>query len=218
MRVQLRECNPPRGPWRQNRGRGRFQPHFTSHRRFPDNSDGRPTERPHSQQGHDHSDAAGTSLSVLRSPNDTRDSSEQSTDKNPQLEEENSDDYHGRNQSMDSRPSTSEPSSAPLKPLSQSEGYREWYDEPISMGLTPPPSTFSSSTSATFPPPALSYPIGSGYYAPPPWLHPYAQQMPYPIPYFPFPGYPMTSQPVLQVFPWTDSTGSPGSAGTMPNS
>ena len=57
-------------------------------------------------------------------------------DKNLQLEEENSDDYHVCNQSMDSHSLTLEPSSALLKLLLQSEGYREWYDEPVSLVLT----------------------------------------------------------------------------------
>jgi hypothetical protein len=224
MRVQLREFNPPRGPWRHNRGRGRFQPHFNSHRRFPDHSDGKPqTERQISQEGHDHGAAVGSFPSVVppgSSDNGDGSGSEQPAhvDRNsPKPEEEIRNDCHGRNQSTDSRHSTPEPSAAPLKALSQSESYREWYDEPLSAALTPPPSSFSSSTSATFPPPALSYPISSGYYAPPPWLHPFAQQMPYPMPYFPFPGYPMASQPVPHVFTSLPGTDTNGSAGAVQN-
>ncbi|KAF8221675.1 hypothetical protein L208DRAFT_659669 [Tricholoma matsutake] len=215
MRVQLRECNPPRGPWRHSRGRGRFQQHFNTHRRFPDHFDGKPTERLIFQEGLNRAATAGSPPSVIPPDSSNKgDGPEQPAyvDKNSaQSEEEIKNDRHGRNQSTDSQRSTPEPSAAPIKTLSQSEGYHEWYDEPLSAALTPPPSSFSSSTSTTIPPPALSYPIGSGYYVPPPWLHPYAQQMPYPMPYFPFPGYPVAGQPVSQVFtslPATDTTGS----------
>lgn len=219
MRVQLRECNPPRGPWKHNnRGRGRFQSHFNPHRIYPDHPDGKRIERSISQDGHDHADAVGPFPSVIPSgSSDDGGSSGRPARVDKQPEEDTGDDCHGRNQSTDSPPSTPEPSAAPLKALSQSEGYREWYDEPLSAALTPPPSSFSSSTSATVPLPTLSYPISNGYYAPPPWMHPYAQQMPYPMPYFPFPGYPMSGQPVPQVFaglPGTDTSSSTGAVQT----
>ncbi|KAG5644609.1 hypothetical protein DXG03_008087 [Asterophora parasitica] len=51
MRVQLRDCNPPRGSWRNNRGRGRFggQQTFGPHRRGQDHHDKAP-ERPDSRR------------------------------------------------------------------------------------------------------------------------------------------------------------------------
>jgi hypothetical protein len=214
MRVQLRECNPPRGPWRHIRGRGRLHHlHLSSHRRFLDHSDDKANERSTSHEGHDH-DAAP----VSPASSDNGDGLERPAHEgknSPQPEEEINDNVHGHNRFTDSRlPS---PEHSVPEEQSHSESYREWYDEPLSAALTAPPSSFSSSTSATVPPPTLSYPITSGYYAPPPWMHPYAQQMPYPVPYFPFPGYPMASQPVPQIFPTLPGTDASGSGGAAQN-
>jgi hypothetical protein len=215
MRVQLRECNPPRGQWRHNRGRGRLHHlHQNSHRRFLDHSDNKPNEGPTSHEDRDQATAA-----VFSGSSDNGDGVERPAyegKNSPQPEEATNDNVHGHKRFTDSRLPT--PEHSVPEEQSQSESYQEWYDEPLSAALTAPPSSFSSSTSATIPPPpALSYPISNGYFVPPPWMHPYAQQMPYPVPYFPFPGYPMAGQPVPQIFPSLSGTDASGSGGGAQN-
>ena len=221
MRVQLRECNPPRGPWRHNRGRGRSHyPGFDHHRRIPD----RPSETTTPQGGRHQSvraDLVPSTSVVAVSASGEEDMIKHSevlspTRKNsPQPAGEGKDNARGHDRSVESQTPSPEPSNPASNILSQSDSYREWYDGPSSATLTPPPSSFGSSTSAVIP--TSAYPINGAYYAPPPWLHPYAPQISYQIPYFGFPGYPVPGQHFPQGFtspPVLETSGPPGSVPT----
>ncbi|KAF5385322.1 hypothetical protein D9615_001326 [Tricholomella constricta] len=205
MRVQLRDCNPPRGSWRNNRGRGRFsQQSFGPHRRGqdPDKLPDRPSSPGSRRQdgrkqgavtaqdtAHDEAEAAGEVEPPVYSEAIA-----------PKPSEESTDDVHVPNLSPESRTSSPGTAFTSLN-ISTSENYREWYDEPLSAALTPPPSSFGSSTSAPASALALPYMAG-GYYPPTPWVHPYGQPMQYPMPYLGYPGYAMPGQPQApQSFP-----------------
>ncbi|KAJ7161358.1 hypothetical protein C8R43DRAFT_331590 [Mycena crocata] len=217
MRVQLRDCNPPRtSNWRYGgRARGRFpHPHYGSQRRYPEEPD-QPSERPTSEYCQDDSgttdelgEMASLSLDEKSIPKPVH---EQPTDFAVTCVEE---DHHmvvpqvreDQTQSCPaSRRASPEPASTPAVPP-QPE-YREWYDEPASATMTPPLPSSNSSAAASGTP----YPIpGGGYYAPP-WAHSYPQQMAYGMPYYPgFPGYPMQGpQPPSQ--PYSSPGGSDAS-------
>jgi hypothetical protein len=213
MRVQLRDCNPPRGPWRQSRGRGRFhQSHFPgSQRRFPEHLE-RIDDKFALQGGTDRvisgsngSEAFSSHLGTAGDADD-RDNTvspdlARKADINAvpaPLERESSE----SSQTRDPSPDAPELSMAAPDIPSQPSHYREWYDEPIPAVVTPPPSSFGSSASAPVSASALPYSIGSGYYATTPWMHPYAQ-MQYPMPYFGYPGYPIPGQQVPVQIPQT---------------
>ncbi|RDB29418.1 hypothetical protein Hypma_015762 [Hypsizygus marmoreus] len=209
MRVQLRDCNPPRGSWRNNRGRGRFHQHnFGAHRRIQDQSD-KPLERPVSP-GNRHQDgptAGSATTSQITAVDEDVGVAESelpaySEKTLPKVVEESGDDGNAHNPLAVSRSSSPspEPSFTALD-STQTESYREWYDEPVSSALTPPPSSFGSSASAPLSTPALPYAMTGGFYTPPQWVHPYAQPMPYQMPYLGYPGYPLAGHPIPQAFP-----------------
>ncbi|KAJ6504401.1 hypothetical protein DFH09DRAFT_292099 [Mycena vulgaris] len=218
MRVQLRDCNPPRSSnWRYaGRARGRFPPsHYGSQRRYPEDS-----EQAHEPPTSDfHPDDSGstddvgemTSLSLGDEQSVTEPACppepadfavtsfmEEPVEAAPQLRE-------ARTQSCPaSRRSSPEP--APASEAPPHPEYREWYDEPASATMTPPLPSLNSSTAV----PAAPYPMPNGGYYPPPWTQSYPQ-MPYGMPYYPgFPGYPMQgSQPPPQ--PYSSPGGSDAS-------
>ncbi|KAJ7446435.1 hypothetical protein B0H11DRAFT_2336849 [Mycena galericulata] len=205
MRVQLRDCNPPRGGnWRyggRGRGRGRFPyPHYGSQRRYPEASD-QSHERSTSDLHADDSAAAdeiaemaGLSVNDEKSipgcPEPPADFAVTSCseDEHQQSAPTGRED-HQTQSCPASRRSSPAPASAPEAPP-QPE-YREWYDEPASATMTPP---LPSSNSPAAVPGAL-YPTPSGYY-PPHWAQPYPQQVPYGVPYYSgYPGFPMQGPP-----------------------
>ncbi|KAF9460117.1 hypothetical protein BDZ94DRAFT_947042 [Collybia nuda] len=194
MRVQLRDCNPPRGPWRQSRSRGRFHnPHLAgSHRRIPESFDGA-DDRPTSYSEADHHAPSSTKSEAFTSRLPTNEDfiDEESPVSNidtnvptvgPKAESSDS-------RSCDLPPGALDPSSIPAV-------------------VTPPSSSFGSSTSVPLSAPTVPYSTGGGFYAPTPWMHPYAQQMQYPMSYFAYPGYPIPGQQVpFQIPPsFTSST------------
>lgn len=203
MRVQLRDCNPPRGQWRHSRGRGRFLPNLDSHSRFSDRSD-KLQERSNSLECH----LQGGSPYNLQNQNSLRLAGREEipaeseplaySEENVSKSVEESDDIDAHHPSTQSRTSSPDASLPPLH-VPQSENYREWYDEPPSTALTPPPpSSFGSS--ASVPASILPYPIPGGYYGLPQWVHPYAPQLPYQMPYMGFPLYRPPSQQLPQTF------------------
>lgn len=226
MRVQLRDCNPPRGSWRHHRGRGRFhQPNFGPHRHLPDLAD-KLVERSSSPGSHDqgtipvHSRAPSAShVGAGHEGDATVESDLPAYSENfPRDTEDAIDDLNTRNPSSASHPSSPRPSLTTSN-IPPSESYREWYDEPLSAALTPPPSSFGSSTSAPVSASALPFSMTSGYYAPPQWVHPYAQQMQYQMHYMGYPGYPVAGQQVPQTFPRPPGSdiASPTSQATWPS-
>ncbi|KAJ7070828.1 hypothetical protein C8F01DRAFT_1107992 [Mycena amicta] len=155
IRVQLRDCNPPRGNWRFNghRGRGRF-PHYGQRRENP--------QRPEAQQdnsGDVGDEMAGNDASVEEPATEAV-----ATDPKPVYASVGKFLEVQSRSAPVSRQTTPEPDPAPDSAPSE---YREWYDEPASATMTPP-------LNAVVP----DAPYG-GYY-PAPWPH-----HPYGMPYYP---------------------------------
>ncbi|KAJ6520039.1 hypothetical protein C8R45DRAFT_45361 [Mycena sanguinolenta] len=215
IRVQLRDCNPPRsGNWRYNGPRrGRFpHSHYSSQRRYPEIVQNSPGERPASNY-HDDSDSHSCvtdeivdemgDLSVVDHKNDPDHAS--CPEPPAEVEVACAEEYHQampqprevQTQSCPtSRRATPKLTSAPEAPL-QSQ-YREWYDPPAPVTMTSPlPSP--SSIAAT--PGAPPNPVLNGGYYPPSWAQAFPQ--PYGMPYYPgFPGYPMQGpHPPAQAYP-----------------
>lgn len=203
MRVQLRDCNPYRVPWKYSRGRGRYhQPQMGNHasmssmRQYGERPDS--YERPFSVISRRSENHLPIDNSEHEGPAMPFDPQTQSHPSEVQTQE----------QLQTLAPASHEPlpevTFAPPDMAPQAENYREWYDvEPSSTNTTPPPaSTFSSSGSyhsqgtvppSSYPPPP---PPPPGYYGPmPPWMPPF-QQMQYPMPYYggSYPGYPPPAQ------------------------
>lgn len=211
MRVQLRDCNPPRnGNWRYNgRGRGRFpHSHYGSQRRYPEASD-QPHERPTSDLPDDESritdDVVGEmgslSLGDDKSVGDSVSGPEPPADfaVTSFVEEE----HHKptpqiRDDQTQSCPASRRPTPGPASVIEAppQPQYREWYDEPTSATMTPPLPSPNSATVA----PNAPFPMPNGGFYPPPWAQPYPQ--PYGMPYYPgFPGYPVQGpQPPSQAY------------------
>lgn len=224
MRVQLRDCNPPRGPWRQSRARGPFHDsHFSRpQRRFQENfeeADDKLALQGENDRNTSASAGSEAFTSRLTPAGGVAEGEDpvSSTDTNAptiKLEHELNDNYQTHGLS----PDTPDPSVAAPEIPSQPSHHREWYDEPIPAVVTPPPSSFGSSASAPVSASGLPYPMGNGYYAPAPWMHPYPQQMQYPMPYFGYPGYPIPGQQVPVQIPTTfaspagSETNGPGGA------
>ncbi|KAJ7170094.1 hypothetical protein C8R46DRAFT_223301 [Mycena filopes] len=231
IRVQLRDCNPPRsGNWRYNgRGRGRGQfpnSHYGSQRRHPE-----APEQPQEQATSEfHEDESGTTDEVVAMESmalaDEKSVPEPASVVEPDdfavtcyaVEEEppkvtpHLREGHTQSCPASRRPSP-EPSTVPEAPA-QPE-YREWYDEPASATMTPPPPSVNSSAAA----PGVPYAMPTGGYYPPPWAQPYPHQMPYGVPYYPgFSGYPMQGPPPSQPYssPGGSDASGPASAPQRP--
>ncbi|KAJ7631151.1 hypothetical protein FB45DRAFT_917647 [Roridomyces roridus] len=210
MRVQLRDCNPPRGGnWRYGgRGRGRF-PH-SQQRRFPAQFD-HSHERPHPEHSAPPTDEivisemAGLSVAEdesvkepsIPAPAEPVELAVQQPVEQvslPAVVREDQPQSQSCPVSRRSSPALTCSGEVPLQPA-----YREWYDHPMSDAVTPPP------THGAHPYPAPYYP--------PQWAQPYPQQMPYGVPYYPgYPGYPMPGvQPPVQPYSpgGSDASGPP---------
>ncbi|KAJ7246307.1 hypothetical protein B0H12DRAFT_1235586 [Mycena haematopus] len=217
IRVQLRDCNPPRsGNWRFNGPRrGRF-PHslYSAQRRYPETVQNHLEERSTSGYHDDHDDRTGTTVDEIRDAVDDKNDPDHVSGPEPlagfgaACEGE----YHqaipqDQTQSCPtSRRATPKLSSAPEAPLQPQ--YREWYDPPTSVAMTPPLPSPNSLAAA----PGAPYPIPNGGYYPPAWPQMYPQ--PYGAPYYPgFPGYPMQGphpHPQAYPSPMGSDAGEPG--------
>ncbi|KAJ3511484.1 hypothetical protein NLJ89_g4071 [Agrocybe chaxingu] len=194
MRVQLRDCNPPKNIWKYGRPRGKFhQNHHGPQRRFnfrpPYDGQERGLFRlPTAGLGGNatmanSSDASNIQLSSLASALPSYEGSERNA--SPR----GSETVIAHSSASDATKSSSNDPEA--------EQYREWYDEPVSPVHTPAPSTLGSSVSAAgvqFPAQTYPYLPNGPYFPPPPWMHPYMHQAPYQVPYYT--GYPMYSPSV----------------------
>lgn len=190
MRVQLRDCNPPRNNWKAGRGRGRhYQNNSGSQRRLynkPFDLRGQASYRfqndginPDSAGGKDSSDNQLASLAVGLPP----------------VEEAQSLGALGM------APGDPRCLSATTIPAVESnspriEKYREWYDEPESAAHTPEPSSLGSSVSTAgmqFSGTTYAYPLHPGAFFPPQaWIQPYMPQAPYQTQQVPYiSGYPV---------------------------
>lgn len=202
MRVQLRDCNPPRNSWKYGHNRGRGRPHqtqFGTQRRFHYRPpyDGQEQVPLHLQKGpmgqnsKDDDKISDIHLSTIAGPLPTISRLAQ--------------DERSIGTSSLAPPSSSDLSSA-ARQSPPTEKYREWYDEPESSTHTPEPSSLGSSVSLTGPslsssPYAFSVPHGP-YFPPQPWVQPYLPQGSYQMPYYS--GYPVCPpglQPPHQAHP-----------------
>lgn len=182
MRVQLRDCNPPRNNWKYGRGRGRHhQNQYGVNRRF------------HYRPSYDVHDAQlqNVSKQIFHDPSNIPDgqfSSLASTMSSINL----SSSSHNDIGSGSTEPTSSSDISLGNRNNASSEKYREWYDERDSSTHTPEPSLVSSASLGGLPLPTSPYvyPVPQGqYYPSQPWLQPYISQSPYQVPYYP--GYAM---------------------------
>ncbi|KAJ6575338.1 hypothetical protein B0H19DRAFT_1254903 [Mycena capillaripes] len=220
MRVQLRDCNPPRsGNWRYNgRGRGRFpHPHYGPERRYPEVSN-QAHERPTSDLPDNESGVTEDVVGEMGSLSLGDDKSVRDPVSAPEPpadfavtsfvnEEHHKPTHQLREDQTQSCPASRRSSPEPMSAIEvpPQPQYREWYDEPASATMTPPlPSPNSAAVVPNAP-----YPMPNGGFYPPPWAQPYPQ--PYGVPYYPgFPGYPIQGpQPPSQ--PYSSPGGSDAS-------
>jgi len=219
MRIQLRDCNPPhRGIWKYGRGRGKYQ-HYGTQRHSAElgdhsiemtysdvriSRDERQEVRVEEQHG-ETSGGDGMYASAPEFPTlDKAATSERADLENTPVQDESeirrsSDSHPGTRRSSPDKPSTARET--------PSDAYREWYDDPSSTAITPPPSSFGSSASATAP--FVPYPMAnSGYYPPQSWVPPLPQHFSYPMPYMPsFPGFANPPAPSFASTTGSDSSG-----------
>ncbi|TFK30867.1 hypothetical protein FA15DRAFT_35998 [Coprinopsis marcescibilis] len=190
LRVQLRDCNPPRNPWKNGRGRGRFPTnHSFSHRghhfptKFVPRSNCLPKESAAGSEALSNRNEAehpGTATSLEGSPSPyVSEASPTSDDRtlhdatpSPSLAASDDGAFKG---SASSRSDAQD----------HSEKYREWYDdlEPTTNHTWLP----SSASMNTIPPPGYPcvYPNGPFYTTPTTWVPTQVYQAPYPMPYYP---------------------------------
>lgn len=228
MRVQLRDCNPPRSPWKLNRGRGRFQNQDQfSPRKFilPDGFGDKSSFNIGQDQviSPSHADTLESSFAPERSKDtvslgNQRDSDLSVVPHSQKLDERLSADAPSGPAAQQDRSPDSLPTSH------KTENYREWYDDLESPANAPTSPSFNSlaSVNTPFTPSPYPYPLSSSpyYSAMPPWVHPYAQQPPYPIPFYNgYPVYPSHLPPPPPGFatpPGSDANGPAGGQGWPP--
>ncbi|PCH34009.1 hypothetical protein WOLCODRAFT_160525 [Wolfiporia cocos MD-104 SS10] len=198
IRVQLRENNPQRTPWRPGRGRSRLPSSSLPHTRnaFVEGPDFRsrgdatgpldPETKSQSMlsgralyvrtaAGNDHTllPARFSSFSLTKG-----DDMAAKTDSFTDAPESNL-------SSLSSSTTKVSLSRAPEAPYDQSTG--------TSTSMTPPPSVSSVGPSVSVAGAVQPYAMQNvGYFAPQPWMHAYPPHYPYPLPYLPHyaPGYP----------------------------
>ncbi|PBK76730.1 hypothetical protein ARMSODRAFT_1011957 [Armillaria solidipes] len=186
MRVQLRDCNPPRSSWKYGRGRGRF-PH---HNIMPHRSYGETNEmhhhREHSRRtdmvAHGETSGTPTVDSDAPPPFDVGTHLDDTTSKRNLEVPSNTETVSTSSHDQEAAKILGTTEAPP-----PTENYREWYD-----ALEPSPTETSSpvTLNPTIPFPGaggagVQFPMAAGtYYPPPPWVQPYTPQMQYPVPYF----------------------------------
>lgn len=189
MRVQLRDCNPPRGNWKTNRGRGRYQhPGGYPGRHYYDRPSSRSREReamePETQptirvevaeeSAHKEVKASCSELSLPTCISELA-LSEASQIDEPQTLPEVTVELGRPSSERGPSPGRNSAASFTSQEVPDTEHYQEWYE-------IAPPEIPVSDPSALYPPSNTAIPYG-GYY-PAPWVPSYAQQMPFPMPYY----------------------------------
>jgi len=226
MRVQLRDCNPPRSPWKLTRGRGRFQNHDQfSPRRFilPDGFGDKSSFNIGQDQviSPSHADTLESSFAPEHSKGTVNLGNERDSDLSVVPHIQKSDERLSADAPSEPQQGRS-PESLPTS--HKTENYREWYDDLESPVNAPTSPSFNSlaSINTPFTPSPYPYPLPSSpyYSAMPPWVHPYAQQPPYPMPFYN--GYPMypphlpPPPPAFATPPGSDANGPAGGPGWPP--
>ena len=199
MRVQLRDCNPPRSPWKHMRSRGRpHQTHVAIQRRlnyklpYDGQDQNIRRDRTASFKGPEINDSDEIQLSSLLLSRTQKHSNVDTALPSDTI-----------------TPSSSDlPSNANTTP--QTENYREWYDGLESPTHTPTPSSLGSSistTGASFSTSPYPYPSSNRQFYPMPWM-PFMQQPPYHLPYYPiYPGAIQNPSHSLTSPPGSDTSG-----------
>jgi hypothetical protein len=225
MRVQLRDRNPARGmAWRYGRGRGKYS-HSSLPRHYLDStgivSQETSLEKDGNEELQDQILEAGSpdEENIMPTPVTYPTLLGHSTDgtSDSEIQAGSSNRFVGTVSSSPEvqvdgvarvqTPAVEYPSSRQTSPQSSCTreapsqyGGQDWNRSTDSSApLTPAPSSYASPTFATTP--SIPFPVSNmGYYQPQPWMPPFAQQFPFPMPYIAgYPGYPLPSQQVSQV-------------------
>lgn len=196
LKVQLRDINPTRSPWKNNRGRTRFPHHHPGRKvvfspRAGDDLPGQVNVPVGQSSSIENNKAVGADMG----------SGSEVDDKQQQIPGV-SEKQHVEEMAIRSSENK------------QTEKYREWYDAPVSTG-TPSDPGVGSSSSTTAPVAATPLPCSAPGYYPMPWMHPYAQPGHFQMPYYgPYPAYPIPTVPV-RTPPASDASG-PAAANQPP--
>ncbi|XP_006454050.1 hypothetical protein AGABI2DRAFT_113810 [Agaricus bisporus var. bisporus H97] len=181
LKVQLRDINPPRSPWKYGRGRGRTSNHYP------------PRKLNLTQHTIQDTPKRDDPLVDHNSP-DITDVKGEIIETVPLGEFE----LNGTDSAQDEpvAPDGPQRESPVARVLQNVEGekYREWYDAPMAE-FSPKSSESGGSIAPSLAPPAMPYQI-PGFY-PMPWIQPYPQPGQYPMPFYgPYPGYPIPPPPL----------------------
>lgn len=193
MRVQLRDCNPPRTPWKSGRGRGRYQNQYLKANQLDATRD--EDNMGVSQDGEGPGNSHSFYEHSAEATNDDMDISS----------------MHIAGASRETSPNAL---GTTTEIISQAGTHHD------SDGLTTSAqSSFGSSVSITAPPsvPAFPYPVSNGGYYAAPWMYHYAQYPHYQMPFYG--GYPMAPQvPAAFTSPPSSDASGPaiGSQATWP--
>jgi hypothetical protein len=213
MRVQLRDRNPPRVmAWRYGRSRGKF-PHPGLPRHYVDsvgivsqetslekNEKGNPQDHIPGADSVDEGNASPAPVTyptLLNQSSDGANGPEFGVNHFGSIEEQ-----VGIIRAETPEPTSIDyPRSCHTSPYTKDAHSRhEWTrDTDTSAPLTPAASSYASSVSTAA---SIPYPVPNmGYYQPQPWMAPFGQQFPYPMPYVAgYPGYPLPAQQISQSF------------------
>ncbi|KAF9454072.1 hypothetical protein P691DRAFT_770793 [Macrolepiota fuliginosa MF-IS2] len=177
LKVQLRDVNPPRSPWKHARGRGRFSYYHSSRKTtFPQRAAGNLVK---------HETTQGLRLASGNVETNKADLSNSSS------AIETDDVYHH------SPPIDKQKPDGPMARVlenTQNEKYREWYDAPFTGSS---PESGGAFGSAAIPLAASGMPYQLPGYYPMSWVPPCAQPGHYQMPYYgPYPGYPLPTAPI----------------------
>ncbi|KAF8632990.1 hypothetical protein AX15_001587 [Amanita polypyramis BW_CC] len=168
IRVQLRECNVPRGTWKPLRTRGRYTGSHSCPSKRLEIIDKGVDSGAQSQSQADIMSGA-ESMSVLQSE------TESAVNHNAQSLTEF---IRSENSSETTNPTTGSGSSCSVEPMASQENRSSPQTQETTSSLTTTPQTSSVPLSMH----PFTYP-SFGYY-PVPWFHPYLQQVQYQFPYY----------------------------------
>lgn len=184
IRVQLRDCNPPRSPWKQRRGR---QPYMSPRPYLEDVDNAGANKLPFGD--YIGSQSRDSTVDVLvKDFAETTIHADDAFHHVPARAHQRtaSDVLDG---SVVSRRTESVARSEGPPPSAHAPTV-SWADDTPASAVTPPPSSLGSAGSSAAPHPAAPYMMPSGAYYPPvgPWMAPYPPPMQYAMPYYaPYP-------------------------------
>ncbi|KAL1748988.1 hypothetical protein HDZ31DRAFT_79329 [Schizophyllum fasciatum] len=185
IRVQLRDCNPPRSPWKQRRGRQPFMPSQP----FIEGMDhGGASNSPFG----DYIDDRSRVESLAKDFADATLHVDDDLKSRARVHQRTASDIHDG--SIASRRTESVARSEGRPPSAHAPTI-SWADDTPASAMSPPPSSLSSAPSSTVPslaPPAFVMPNGAYYPPLGPWMAPAFPPMQYAMPYYaPYPQPPV---------------------------